>query len=260
MAANDRIQVASIGFGIMGHGDAQTASTVPGVKLVAVSDVYDGRMQRFKEEYGKDCFTSRDYREVLARKDVDAVIIATPDHWHDRIAIDAMEAGKDIYIQKPMVQKVEYGHPVIAAAKRTRRIVQVGSQRVSSLMYIKARDLVRSGAIGEINCVDAHIDRNSSLGAWQYPIPLDASRDTIDWNQFLGRAPRHDFDPVRLFRWRNYQDYGTGIPGDLFVHRHPLCARLDRPRTRVVERRPALLERRARRARRNARHFRLLEN
>src|SRR4051794_19729077 len=163
MAVNDRIQVASIGFGIMGHGDAQTASSVPGVKMVAVSDLYDGRMQRFREEYGKDVFTSRDYREVLARKDVDAVIIATPDHWHDPIAIAAMEAGKDIYVQKPMVQKVEYGHPVIAAWKKTGRILQVGSQRVSSLMYIKARELVRSGAIGEVNVIEAHIDRNSAI-------------------------------------------------------------------------------------------------
>ncbi len=218
MAANDRIQVASIGFGIMGHGDAQTASTVPGVKMVAVSDIYDGRMTRFREEHGKDAFCSRDYREVLARKDVDAVIIATPDHWHDRIAIDAMEAGKDLYVQKPMVQKVEYGIPVIETWKRTGRILQVGSQRVSSQMYIKARDLVRSGAIGEVNVVEAYIDRNSSLGAWQYAIPPDASPQTIDWDRFLGRAPKRPFDPVRLFRWRNYQDYGTGIPGDLFVH------------------------------------------
>jgi len=218
MAANDRIQVASIGFGIMGHGDAQTASSVAGVKMVAVSDVYDGRMTRFREMFGKDCFCSRDYREILARKDVDAVIIATPDHWHDRIAIDAMNAGKDLYVQKPMVQKVEYGHPVIDTWKKTGRILQVGSQRVSSLMYIKARDLVRAGAIGEVNVVDAHIDRNSALGAWQYPIPPDASPRTIDWDRFLGRAPKKDFDPIRLFRWRNYQDYGTGIPGDLFVH------------------------------------------
>ena len=202
----------------MGHGDAKTASSVPGVKMVAVSDIYDGRMQRFREEHGKDVFTSRDYREVLARKDVDAVIIATPDHWHDPIAIAAMEAGKDIYVQKPMVQKVEYGHPVIAAWKKTGRILQVGSQRVSSLMYIKARDLVRSGAIGEVNVIEAHIDRNSAIGAWQYPIPPDASESTIDWDQFLGRAKKRPFEPVRLFRWRNYQEYGTGIPGDLFVH------------------------------------------
>ena len=218
MSVNDRIQAASIGFGIMGHGDAETASTVTGVKMVAVSDVYEGRMTRFREMFGKDAFCSRDYREVLARKDVDAVIIATPDHWHDRMAIEAMQAGKDVYVQKPMVQKVEYGHPVIEAAKKSGRILQVGSQRVSSLQYIKARDLVRSGAIGEVNVVDAHIDRNSALGAWQYAIPPDASPRTIDWNRFLGRAPKREFDPVRLFRWRNYQDYGTGIPGDLFVH------------------------------------------
>ena len=218
MAANDRIQVASIGLGIMGTGDAHSSASVPGTKMVACADIYEGRLTHYKEMFGKDVFTSRDYREVLARKDVDAVIIATPDHWHDKIAIDAMNAGKDLYVQKPMVQKVEFGHPVIETWKKTNRILQVGSQRVSSMMYMKARDLVRAGAIGEVNVVEAHIDRNSSLGAWQYAIPPDASRETIDWDTFLGRAPKHEFDPVRLFRWRNYQDYGTGIPGDLFVH------------------------------------------
>jgi len=216
--ANDRIQFATIGLGIMGYGDTQTAVSVPGTKLVAVSDIYQGRLTRAQEVWGKDIFVTRDYREVLARKDVDAVIIATPDHWHARIAIDAMEAGKDVYIQKPMVQRVEEGLPVIEAARRTKRIVQVGSQRVSSAVYAKARELYLSGAIGELNMVEAWWDRNSSLGAWQYPIPPDASPQTVDWDRFLGHAPKRPFDAVRVFRWRNYQDYGTGVAGDLFVH------------------------------------------
>jgi len=215
---NDRIQFATIGLGIMGYGDTQTAVSVPGTKLVAVSDIYQGRLTRAQEVWGKDIFVTRDYREVLARKDVDAVIIATPDHWHARIAMDAMEAGKDVYLQKPMVQKAEEGMPVIEAARRTGRIVQVGSQRVSSAVYAKARELYLSGAIGELNMVEAWWDRNSSLGAWQYPIPPDASPQTVDWDRFLGHAPKRPFDPVRVFRWRNYQDYGTGVAGDLFVH------------------------------------------
>lgn len=215
---NDRIQFATIGLGIMGYGDTQTAVSVPGTKLVAVSDIYQGRLTRAQEVWGKDVFVTRDYREVIARKDVDAVIIATPDHWHARIAIDAMEAGKDVYIQKPMVQRVEEGLPLIEAARRTKRIVQVGSQRVSSAVYAKARELYLAGAIGELNMVEAWWDRNSSLGAWQYPIPPDASPQTVDWDRFLGHAPKRPFDAVRVFRWRNYQDYGTGVAGDLFVH------------------------------------------
>ncbi|MCS7041204.1 MAG: Gfo/Idh/MocA family oxidoreductase [Bryobacteraceae bacterium] len=215
---NDRIQFATIGWGIMGSEDTRTAASVPGTKLVGVCDIYQGRLVRAQEIYGKDLFVTRDYREVLARKDVDAVLIATPDHWHARIAIEAMEAGKDVYIQKPMVQRVEEGMKVIEAARRTSRIVEVGSQRVSSAVYAKARELYLDGAIGELNMVEAWWDRNSALGAWQYPIPPDASPETVDWDRFLGHAPKRPFDPVRVFRWRNYQDYGTGVAGDLFVH------------------------------------------
>jgi predicted dehydrogenase len=217
-SANSKVQFASIGIGGMGSGDLSSAVRTPGTALVGVCDIYQGRLTHAKEKNGGGLFATRDYREILNRKDVDAVIIATPDHWHARIAIDAMEAGKDVYVEKPMVQKWEDGRAVIDTARRTNRILQVGSQRVSSIVYQKAQELFRSGAIGELNMVEAWWDRNSAIGAWQFSIPPDATPENIDWDRFLGSAPKRPFEPIRLFRWRNYQDYGTGVAGDLFVH------------------------------------------
>ena len=217
-AANDNIQIALIGAGGMGSGDAKMASGIPGVKLIAVCDIYDGRLQRAKERWGDGLFTTRDYREVLARRDIDAVIIATPDHWHKQITVDALGAGKHVYCEKPMVHSIDEGGAVIDAQQKSGKTFQVGSQYVSSLVYQKARELLKSGAIGEINLVEAWLDRNTAIGAWQYSIPPDASTSNIDWDRFLGNAPKRPFEPIRLFRWRNYVDYGTGVAGDLFVH------------------------------------------
>jgi predicted dehydrogenase len=189
-----------------------------GTELVGVADVHEGRLTLARERYGDQVFTTRDYQELLARPNLDAVIIATPDHLHAQIAIDALKAGKDVYCQKPMVQKVEDGHALIEAQKNSRRILQVGSQRASSMLYAKAKEVIRSGAIGQVHMVEAFWDRNSALGAWQYTIAPDASPQTISWDRFIGPAPERSFEPIRLFRWRNYRDYGTGIPGDLFVH------------------------------------------
>jgi predicted dehydrogenase len=218
VSPSDKIRLGLIGAGGQGMGDTREALKVPGVELVAVADLYDGRLTRAKEIWGNQLFTTRDYREVLARSDIDAVVIATPDHWHMRISNDAMKAGKDVYCEKPMVQSLEQGKHVIETAQQTNRIFQVGSQRVSSIVYKKAKDLLASGAIGELNLVECWWDRSSAIGAWQYSIPPDASPTTVDWDRFLGEAPKRGFDATRFFRWRNYRDYGTGIAGDLFVH------------------------------------------
>jgi predicted dehydrogenase len=201
----------------MGQGDAHDASIVPGVEIVAAADIYDSRLDRMKEQY-PGIATTRDYRELIARRDIDAVMIATPDHWHARISIDALAAGKDVYCEKPMVQKIEDGQRVIDAWKKSGRIFQMGSQYASAHAFQKIRQLLAAGAIGELNSVEAWLDRNTALGAWQYSIPPDASPQNIDWDRFLGTAPKRPFEPIRLFRWRNYRDYGTAVAGDLYVH------------------------------------------
>jgi predicted dehydrogenase len=223
-SANSQINLALIGAGIQGQGDTRAALQTPGVKLVAVADCYDGRLTHSKELWGTgtdnnvDLFTTRDYREILARKDVDAVLIATPDHWHKQAAVDSMRAGKDVYLEKPMIHIYPDGHEIIETAHSTNRILQVGSQRVSSVVYAKAKELLASGANGELNMVEAHWDRNSSMGAWNYTVPADASTETCDWPGFLGTAPKVPWNAERFFQWRKWSDYSSGVAGDLFVH------------------------------------------
>ncbi len=218
VAANDRIQIALIGAGGQGQGDTKTALRVPGVKLVAVADCYNGRLEHSKELWGNDIFTTRDYGEILARKDIDAVIVGTPDHWHKQASVDAMKAGKDVYCEKPMIHLYADGPEMIETARATKRILQVGSQRVSSVIYQKAKDLLASGAIGQLNMVTAHWDRNSTMGAWSYTVPPDASPETCDWPRFLGTAPKIPFSAEQFFQWRKWKAYGSGVAGDLFVH------------------------------------------
>ncbi|GGH23169.1 hypothetical protein GCM10007423_05550 [Dyadobacter endophyticus] len=219
ISPNDKIRFATIGMGIQGHSDTKAAlRSSQDVEFVAAADLYDGRLTRVKELYGKDIFTTRDYRQILERKDIDAVLIVTPDHWHDHITKAALQAGKNVYCEKPMVHHINEGLSVIDAWKKSGKTMQVGSQRISSASFKEAKRLFQAGEIGEINYVESNNDRFNAIGAWNYSIPTDASPSTVDWDTYLGDAPKRAFDAKRFFRWRNYQDYGTGVGGDLFVH------------------------------------------
>lgn len=214
----DTIRIALIGAGGMGTADALTALQNPNITITAVCDLYDGRIEEAKNKWGNSLFTTKDYKKILERKDVDAVIIGTPDHWHKQIGIDALSAGKHVYCEKPMVHSVDEGMDLIKAWKKSGKIFMVGSQGLSSLGNEKAKELLAVGAIGELNYAEGFWARNSPQGAWQYPIPGDASTSTVDWNRYIANTKDRDFDPLRFFRWRNYLDYGTGMSGDLFVH------------------------------------------
>lgn len=215
---SDTVRFASIGTGVRGCELLQASLHVPGVECVSVCDLYDSRHDAAREAVKKDVPATRDYRKILDRKDVDAVIIATPDHQHRKLLVDACAAGKDVYCEKPMSHTVEDGFAMIEAAQKANRMVQIGSQGVSSILYGKAKEIYGSGKLGDVFMIEAYSDRNSASGAWVYPIPPDASEQTIDWNAFLDGAPRRPFDPVRFFRWRCFTDYGEGLAGDLFVH------------------------------------------
>ncbi len=215
---NDKIRIATIGMGIQGNFDTQAALKNPGVEFVAAADLYTGRLEHVKETYGKDVFTTRDYREILNRKDVDAVLIVTPDHWHDSITIAALEAGKHVYCEKPMVQAINEGQAVINAWRKSGKTMQVGSQRISGTEFSEAKKMIAAGDIGQVNFVESNNDRFNAIGAWNYSIPTDASKDTVDWDTFLKDTAKMPFDAKRFFRWRNYKNYGTGVAGDLFVH------------------------------------------
>lgn len=217
VAANDRVRFAFIGVGSRSQEILQATLQHP-IEIAGVVDAYNGRAERAIERTGGKAKRYPDYHAVLADKSIDAVVIATPDHWHKQMAIDAMRAGKDVYCEKPLTYRSSEGPEIIRVAYETGRMLQVGSQPISSPTQRKAREIVQSGALGQITMIRAAYNRNSASGAWLYPIPPDASPSTVNWDMFVGNATKRPFNLERFFRWRCYNDYSGGIATDLFVH------------------------------------------
>ena len=209
------VRIALIGKGGMGTNDTRTALQVPGVKLVAVCDLYDARLQAAKKEWGADIDVTREYKDILSRKDVDAVFIGTSDHWHQQISIEAMKTGKHVYCEKPVIHKASEAKDLIKTQEQSGCIFQSGSQGMSSLGNRKAKQLVQSGAIGRVNLVEAAFTSGPRQAC---RIPDGLSQSEIWWDRYIMNSPKVPFEASRFFCWRNWKDYGTGIAGDLFVH------------------------------------------
>jgi predicted dehydrogenase len=218
ITANDKVRIGVIGYGVQGHFDLTTALKVPGVELGAICDLYNGRLENAKEQFGKELFVTTNYKDILDRNDIDAIFICTHDVWHARIALDALAKGKHVYCEKPIVYKIAEGYPVMAAAKKSGKVFQVGSQRVSSIGYAKAKELLAAGEIGKLNMVNAVYDRQSSIGAWEYTIPKDANAMTTNWDKFIEVTNKMAYDSKKFFWWRAFKEVGTGVAGDLFIH------------------------------------------
>jgi len=216
--ASDRVRFGIIGVGMQGSGLLATSIELPGVECAAACDLYDGRHTLAREIARADLPVTRRYQELLNNKDIDCIVAAVPDHWHMPIVVDAVRAGKDIYCEKPMSHSPADGLAMVDAAKSSDRIVQIGSQRVSSRICAKAREMIAQGMLGDLMLVEGWLGRNDPTGAWQYPPPPDLSPRNLDWDTWQGRVPKRAFDPLVFARWRCWKEYGTGVAGDLLVH------------------------------------------
>ncbi len=218
VAPSDRITIGMIGAGSRAHGLVESLKAFPEVEIVAACDAYTGRLERIKNRTNGTAKTMADYREIIARDDIDAVVISSPDHWHYQHSVDSLDAGKHAYIEKPMTYSIEEGAGIIEAQRRNNLAVQVGSPGPNSVLVQKARQMIKEGKLGQVTMIRASTNRNTASGAWIYPIPPDASPETVDWDLFLGSAPKRPYSPERFFRWRCYKDYSGGLSTDLYVH------------------------------------------
>ena len=212
------VKFASVGVGIEGSILLRACMTLPNAQCVAACDVYDARHTLAKEIAGQNIVTTRDIKQILADPQIEAIVLAVPDHQHAPLAIAALHAGKDVYCEKPMSHSIADGEAMVKAVQGTGKFIQVGSQRVSSVVFGKARELCSAGAIGPVHQVELLIGRNTPQGAWEYPLPPGLSPENLDWAAWIGSAPKQDFNANTFARWRCFHEYGTGMAGDLMVH------------------------------------------
>lgn len=221
-SASDRIRVGVIGCGIRGVGahikTLLTMKESDNVTVNAVCDVFDKRAQQAAALTGGKAY--RDYREMLANRDVDVVVIATPDHWHGQMAIDAASAGKHVYCEKPMTHSVEEAKRVVAKVRETGIKLQVGVQAMSDDSYETAYKHFQAGDLGKVVLAQIDYSRNYDKDFWLKPVDPDLKPGVnFDWNLYLGPAEKRPFDADRFFNWIRYFDYSGGVPAGLFVHR-----------------------------------------
>lgn len=192
------------------------------IKITGVCDVFDINAEIAVDSYTTDnntCKRYLRYEDMLASKDIDAVVIATPDHWHAPISIDAVRAGKHVYVEKPMTHKITETYELLNAVKETGMVLQVGHQHRQTQSFLTAQDIIKKNVLGHVSLAQACTNRNSDNGAWQYRIHEKASPQTIDWEQFLGNSPEKvPFNKEHFFRWRKWWSYGSGLTGDLMTH------------------------------------------
>lgn len=222
--ANSRIQVGLIGVGNLGLRHLRDRllpleRQKQRIRIAAACDIYTKARERARALTGLgERDVPGDYREMIARRDVDAVIIVTPEHLHHRMAMDALRAGKDVYIEKPMTYTIPEAAEIAACTASSGRVLQVGSQYVSDPRNRLAREVIGKGWIGKVVWAQVSTSQNSVHGIWQYFIEPEATEKTIDWPAFLGPAPKRPFSAERYFRWRKYWDYSGGIASDLLYH------------------------------------------
>ena len=188
------------------------------IEITAICDLFDVRAEKALASFGKKIKRYTTYKELLEKGDVDAVIIATADHWHGPMAIDALQAGKHVYVEKPMTHNISETYALREAARNSDAVLAVGHQHRQTQSFLTAQDVINKNILGHISLIQANTNRNSDNGAWQYHIHEKASPQTIDWQQFLGSAPQIPFNKEHFFRWRKWWAYGSGLSGDLMTH------------------------------------------